>query len=159
MPTLNASHGCHYCSTSHVTDTNYGETRRINLPDGGWVHYGCFRHWLMDDALSRHFPGLQPAERDVLKMRMDVPVAGSPRLRSLADVGSALGWTRGMRASQVQLDAWHRYTSRNRALKDAAAREEQSCAQLAESDQRLEDAAEAARAFITAAQAYRSPSS
>jgi DNA-directed RNA polymerase sigma subunit (sigma70/sigma32) len=72
------------------------------MPDGREVHFGCLRHWLIDDALSRNFPGITARERAVIKSRLELDTPHRPRLRTLEDVGAAMGWTLGMRASQVQ---------------------------------------------------------
>lgn len=101
--------GCPYCKITHRTRMNYGDTYAIPLPDEGWVHYGCLIHWLLDDALTRNFPGLDLRERQALKHRLNAPGADGPNLLDLKVVARRLGWSSSVRASQVQMAAMGKF--------------------------------------------------
>lgn len=137
---------CRYCGSTHFTRDNLGEMRAIVPPgDSEAVHFGCLRHWLLDDAIKRNFPGITKTEREVLKLRMGVAKPGESSLVALNEVGRKMGWTRGMRASQVQRDAMSRLERRKSQLATSAEQQGQR-------NEALVDAVEAARTLVKIAE-------
>jgi hypothetical protein len=109
MPKILKQSQCRYCRSPSRTTANYGDTYAVRISRGRWVHYGCLIHWLLDDAIARNFPGLEPRERTVLKYRIGAPEPHGPNLVDLNVVGRRLGWSGSGRASQVQLSAMSKF--------------------------------------------------
>jgi hypothetical protein len=134
---------CPYCRSPYYRRENLVESRRLELPDGTWCHYGCFVHWLVDDALRRHCPGISDRERLVMRLRLGLPRQGVQHLKPLVEVGSAMGWTGTMRASQVQNDVICRFEKHVRKGRQDGEVEK-------EAKIHLNEAASAAEAFLAA---------
>lgn len=134
---------CQVCKDSSFTSDNYTERRRVTTSTGVQVHVGCLGRWLIDDAIARHFPGSDPREREVVRLRLGLPA--EPALASLQSVGRTMEWTGSMRASQVQVAAFERFERSASAKLKARASAANRRVEKQDALERLEKAADEMR--------------
>lgn len=121
---------CSVCGRSNdFTDDNYTARRRVPVPSGRSVHFGCLGPWLVKDALERVLPGASYDERMVIALRLGLGHADSPRWRDLEDIVDAaktdplVWWSTKARASQLQTSAMGKF---ERHVEKEMGREERS---------------------------------